>query len=447
MDADEWSEPGEVDDTYIDPLDRLIDGLSFQNLPLSQNERALLEANVPWLIDTDDPRVPSDLKARAKALDWSNPTQCRSLIFEMQELTAVLRQVRDRDRKAGYQRLLDESELLEAVEAEARKIEIQTQARQLVETRNGGAFKVMSYDELKASFSKWLIRGLLPYGLGFLVGNSGYGKSFVALDLTLSIRTGTPWFGVEVEQRNVLLVLGEGESGYTERIDAWCQYHGMDVDEVKEHVYFITEAHLISLTQQAELSKLVRDLDIGFVLIDTLSTTFGIDDENNNALLSNVMRQLKKALTNTAVMVVHHPTGSSEESDKPKLRGATAIHYNAEYVYTLTKHRANEVSYDLLRLSCDQEFKGKIKNAAPRTFTNLTLTECGPSLVLTVEDGVTTSKTATQARVAKLLVDGMTKEDYAAAAGVKSTQAFKDLTKYAEKITGTKPQQWKHKED
>ena len=47
----------------------------------------------------------------------------------------------------------------------------------------------------------WLVKNVLPVGSqGVLFGPSGSGKSFVALDMALSLATGQPWQGLEVKQ-------------------------------------------------------------------------------------------------------------------------------------------------------------------------------------------------------------------------------------------------------
>ena len=70
-----------------------------------------------------------------------------------------------------------------------------------------------------------LVEGVLDADtLAVLYGRAGVGKSFVALDLALSVATGTRWQGHEVRRGRVLYVVAEGASGTGARLDAWQKY-------------------------------------------------------------------------------------------------------------------------------------------------------------------------------------------------------------------------------
>ena len=73
----------------------------------------------------------------------------------------------------------------------------------------------------------WLVRDVLPEGgLVTLYGQSGGGKTFVALDLALRIATGMNWWGKRsVQQGLVAYIAGEGVGGLKNRIRAWLKDH------------------------------------------------------------------------------------------------------------------------------------------------------------------------------------------------------------------------------
>src|SRR5688572_3923506 len=74
---------------------------------------------------------------------------------------------------------------------------------------------------------QWLIRDIMPTpGLCLLYGASGYGKSFVAIDLAMSVATGRDWMGqFPVEQGAVVYIAAEGLSGIKKRVAAWQTHH------------------------------------------------------------------------------------------------------------------------------------------------------------------------------------------------------------------------------
>mgnify|MGYP001228609381 CR=1 FL=1 len=65
----------------------------------------------------------------------------------------------------------------------------------------------------------WLVRDLIGLEtLAVLFGMPGVGKSFVALDIALSVASGRPWQDHEVQQGPVLYVVAEGGHGTRRRV-------------------------------------------------------------------------------------------------------------------------------------------------------------------------------------------------------------------------------------
>ena len=77
---------------------------------------------------------------------------------------------------------------------------------------------------------RWLIRGYLEaQSLAVIFGDSQTMKSFAAIDLALSVDTGTPWHGHATPNPGpAFIIAGEGGYGLPARIRAWCLAHGVD---------------------------------------------------------------------------------------------------------------------------------------------------------------------------------------------------------------------------
>lgn len=78
--------------------------------------------------------------------------------------------------------------------------------------------------------ASWLIQDVLTDGgQAILFGAPGTFKTFVALDMALSLATGFPedsvWSGRIVKPGPVLFAVGEGRSGLTKRVHAWERLH------------------------------------------------------------------------------------------------------------------------------------------------------------------------------------------------------------------------------
>ena len=51
-------------------------------------------------------------------------------------------------------------------------------------------------------------------------------ETFAAVDIALSVATGTAWHGGEVDQGPVLYIIAEAAAGLSQRVDAWATIHG-----------------------------------------------------------------------------------------------------------------------------------------------------------------------------------------------------------------------------
>lgn len=74
-----------------------------------------------------------------------------------------------------------------------------------------------------------LVDGLLgTTGFSVLYGESGAGKTFVAIDLACHVAAGLPWRGMDVEPGIVVYVAAEAPESVKRRLWAWKAHHGVD---------------------------------------------------------------------------------------------------------------------------------------------------------------------------------------------------------------------------
>ena len=73
----------------------------------------------------------------------------------------------------------------------------------------------------------WIIPGILPSGVSVLYGPTESFKSFLALDMAMSVAYGRPWQGrFPIRQgRHVLYISAEGD--IEKRMIAWQLHHGL----------------------------------------------------------------------------------------------------------------------------------------------------------------------------------------------------------------------------
>lgn len=156
---------------------------------------------------------------------------------------------------------------------------------------------------------EWIVDQIIPEGaFSVLYGPSGSYKTFIALDMALSIACGIDWRGVAVRGTPVAYVAGEGVGGLYKRILPWIavRSQGRTPDfHVLDHSVMMTEAkHLDALIAGIERLPAMP----GLIILDTLARNFGLGDENSTKDMNRFVGSvdaLRKA-TGAHVMAIHH---------------------------------------------------------------------------------------------------------------------------------------------
>ena len=177
---------------------------------------------------------------------------------------------------------------------------------------------------------RWLVKSLIGMdNLICLFGASGSFKSFLCIDLAMSVAHGFDWTKRKTVQGGVVYVAAEGGSGVSKRIKAWNAKHGI-VDNPKN--FHICRIPLL-LTAKEEIGALrksiaaLQEIPI-LVIVDTLAMTFS-GDENSSSDIGTYLRMINteiKSAFNCTVIVVHH-TGHNA-TERP--RGSSAITANVD---------------------------------------------------------------------------------------------------------------------
>jgi hypothetical protein len=87
----------------------------------------------------------------------------------------------------------------------------------------GERFRVLHPGEfLQRKRAGWIVKGVLPRaGLALLIGASGSGKTFFALDLVGAMARGIEWRGRKVAKGRVAYICAEGAGGFRNRMEAY----------------------------------------------------------------------------------------------------------------------------------------------------------------------------------------------------------------------------------
>jgi len=171
----------------------------------------------------------------------------------------------------------------------------------------------------------WLVPDfIIGEGFTLLFGPQKHGKSFVALDLALSIVHGRPWLDTikpAVEPGSVLYLALEGMHETLRRTTAWCRHYGVEPSDrliVVSGLRFSDEA--ISAAMREAVAAIP---DLRCIIIDTVARAMVGLDENlarDQGLITDRLDRLAED-AKVPVIAVHHSGKDVERGT----RGSNAL--------------------------------------------------------------------------------------------------------------------------
>ena len=186
---------------------------------------------------------------------------------------------------------------------------------------------------------EYLIEGLIPLkSLGMIFGDPGCGKTFLSLDIGMSIATGSDFHGKPVSSGKVIMVAGEGYLGVVQRAFAWCAQNNVPREDVDLYISR-TAVDIADKNARAILTaEIEKNLGPGeylqLLIIDTVARNFGGNDENSTKDMSSFVTAVDSiaAQFGCATLLVHH-TG---HASKGRARGAIALTGAVDIEYLIT---------------------------------------------------------------------------------------------------------------
>lgn len=188
-----------------------------------------------------------------------------------------------------------------------------------------------------------LIEGLLHQGLKAVLGSSSKArKTWILLDLALSVATGTRWWDLITTQGKVLYINFEIAKPFI------CQRIKRLVEA--KQLNDISNLHIWTLRgHSAPFEKLVPKMlkDIAkaayaLIIIDPVYKGLAGKDENSAGDVSELCNQLEKLAVQTgaAVIYAHHFSKGNQSKKEPmdRIGGSGAFARDADTIITLTKH-------------------------------------------------------------------------------------------------------------
>lgn len=181
--------------------------------------------------------------------------------------------------------------------------------------------------------NRWLIETLWARsGVGILGGAPKVCKSWLGLEMAISVASGTPCLGeLAVRQPGPALIFMAEDTleDVKRRLSGICRHRGLDLAKIPLHVITAPTLRLDVQRDQELLSETVRQLRPRFLLLDPFVRLHRIDENNAGSVspLLGYLRELQRE-HDTAIMVTHHSRKNSAKGTHAGqgLRGSGDLH-------------------------------------------------------------------------------------------------------------------------
>ncbi len=180
--------------------------------------------------------------------------------------------------------------------------------------------------------ARWLVKDLWSASaVGIIGGAPKSCKSFLALDLAVSVASGTACLGrFEVERRGPALVyLAEDPLVHVrDRVAQLCQHRGLALESLPLHVITAPSLRLDAQADRQALDETLSAIKPRILILDPLVRLHTTLDENSSADISRLLGFLRELNRRheVAVALVHHMAKRSRRDPGQALRGSSDLH-------------------------------------------------------------------------------------------------------------------------
>ena len=199
----------------------------------------------------------------------------------------------------------------------------------------------------------WNFFQLAPrQGVGVLSGASQSGKTFVCVEWGRCMATGKPFFGIKPDAPGAVIYLYAGTegSGFELRLAALGEPQPLPISATR--VKNLGERGALGelyklIKDKADAMRLWHGVPLRMVILETLSASGLLSDENSNTEVARAIANLGQLAQMLDVLIVttHHPTKEGKGQ-----RGAGAIYDNVDYVWEIHREGREAVrKFDLTK--------------------------------------------------------------------------------------------------
>lgn len=237
--------------------------------------------------------------------------------------------------------------------------------------------------------AEWLIERHIPkHSVGFIYSVPGAGKSFLTLDMALSIASGLEaWQGDKIGSpaSAVLYLAAEGAYGFRNRVEAWISRNGETTDLAQRFKLLETSVNFMDAESVKKLIRTVQavvkaeGVQFALTIVDTVSRAMPGADENIQKDMTLFVRACDavRDATGGAVIGVHHANKNGGE-----MRGSTVLLGAGDFVFRLERKKGATIGH----LACEKQKDGPDGWDEPYRFDLVSLKDGETSLCVARAD-------------------------------------------------------------
>lgn len=232
----------------------------------------------------------------------------------------------------------------------------------------------------------WLVDRHIPEkSVGFLYSEPGAGKTFMALDMSLSIAHGfDSWHGDPIKadpNTCVIYIASEGSFDLRTRLRAWRKARGFSENSSKRFHIIEQTINFMNADDIERLLRTVRSvapMKAALIVVDTVSRALPGADENLQKDMTRFVQACDavRDAFSCAVLGIHHAGKSGD------MRGSTVLLGAGDFVFRLTRQKGASIG----RFACEKQKAAPDGWDEPYRFDVISLNVKESSLVPTRAD-------------------------------------------------------------
>nr|BAG74737.1 putative DNA helicase/phage protein [Vibrio parahaemolyticus] len=188
-----------------------------------------------------------------------------------------------------------------------------------------------------ANIQEWLVKGMFSKrSFGVIYGKSGSRKSFITIDMSCAIASGSTWQNRRTQAGAVVYIAAEGQAGMAKRVKAWEIANKRKV----KHLYILGNSMMMTTpSDRNELINSIREIEgknkvkVQLIVLDTLARNFDGDENSSDAMGKFIHAcDLVKDTINASILCVHH---SGKDTSRGG-RGSSALNAASDFEFQVT---------------------------------------------------------------------------------------------------------------